>query len=294
MRRRQPLCAAVRRHCAEVAASARSVTIAVDALTELDGVAGLDPELHFLEGSTDEVARYVLVLDAINFGSGWFHTLRLPPHESGTDAITRALTEHARARGGTWSAAELRGLGAAEIAALLGQSPDHELMALYATGLNQLGGWLGDAGALDRIAAAGGSAERLAELLAAGMPFFDDVGYYKRAQIAANDLALAGVATFGDLDALTSFADNLVPHVLRCDGVLTYAPELAAAIDAGRLLVAGSREEHEIRACALHACELLSARLGVAPRTLDNWLWNRGQNPPYSQKPAHRTHTVFY
>ena len=74
------------------------------------------------------------------------------------------------------------------------------------------------------VADAGGSAERLAAALAEGMPFFRDEGFYKRAQIVANDLALAGVAEFEDLDRLTIFADNLVPHVLRVDGVLRYAP----------------------------------------------------------------------
>ncbi len=54
------------------------------------------------------------------------------------------------------------------------------------------------------------------------MPFFDDRGFYKRAQITPSDLALAGVAEFDDLDRLTIFADNLVPHVLRVDGVLRY------------------------------------------------------------------------
>ena len=44
---------------------------------------------------------------------------------------------------------------------------------------------------------------------------FADHGFYKRAQIVASDLALAGVAEFDDLDRLTIFADNLVPHVLR-------------------------------------------------------------------------------
>ena len=41
--------------------------------------AGLDPALHYLEGAPDEVARYVLILDAINFGSGWFAELGTTP-----------------------------------------------------------------------------------------------------------------------------------------------------------------------------------------------------------------------
>jgi len=125
------------------------------------------------------------------------------------------------------------------------------------------------------------------------MPFFDDRGFYKRAQIVPSDLALAGLATFEDLDELTIFADNLVPHVLRVDGVLSLRPELAALIDAGELLEPG-RQEREIRACAVHACELIAAELGVPPRVLDGWLWNRGQSPRYKALPRHRTRTVFY
>ena len=73
------------------------------------------------------------------------------------------------------------------------------------------------------------------------MPFFRDAGFYKRAQIVASDLALAGLAEFSDLDRLTIFADNLVPHVLRVDGVLRYHPDLAARIDAGELIPPGPR-----------------------------------------------------
>jgi Potential Queuosine, Q, salvage protein family len=288
------LCAAVREHCAAVAHSARWVRIDRDASIEPGGVSGLDADLHYLDAGPEEIARYVLVLDATNFGSGWFDTLRLPAGESGTSAITRALTAHARSRGGTWTAAELRDIDAATIAGVLGQDPAHELMGLYAEALRQLGGWLGDRGALDAIADAEGSAQRFAELLALGMPFFDDIGFYKRAQITANDLVLAGVAPFADADVLTVFADNLVPHVLRHSGVLEYAPELAALVDAGEPLAAGSPMEREIRGCAVHACELLADRLGVAPRLLDNWLWNRGDRPPFSELPAHRTRTVFY
>ncbi len=125
------------------------------------------------------------------------------------------------------------------------------------------------------------------------MPFFDDRGFFKRAQITANDLTLAGVAEFADIDRLTIFADNLVPHVLRVDGVLVYDDALAARIDSEELLEPG-REEREIRACALHACEAIAAELGVPPRILDMWLWNRGQEPRYKAVPRHRTRTVFY
>jgi hypothetical protein len=101
------------------------------------------------------------------------------------------------------------------------------------------------------------------------------------------------VAEFEDLDRLTIFADNLVPHVLRVDGVLRYDEGLAAHIDAGRLLPPGE-QEREIRACALHACELIAEGTGKPPRVIDMWLWNRGQAPRYKAIPRHRTRTVFY
>jgi hypothetical protein len=164
---------------------------------------------------------------------------------------------------------------------------------LYAEALRSLGGFLRDRTALDVVASANGSAEALAASLAAGMPFFDDRGFFKRAQIVPSDLALAGLASFDDLDELTIFADNLVPHVLRMDGVLRYDPELAARIDREELIAPGEQES-AIRAAAVHACELIAPRLGVPPRVLDTWLWDRGQEPRYKARPRHRTRTVFY
>jgi hypothetical protein len=125
------------------------------------------------------------------------------------------------------------------------------------------------------------------------MAMWNDRGFYKRAQILANDLQLGGVATFSDLDDATIFADNLVPHVLRCDGVLVYDPALAAHIDA-ELVLTSAEQEREIRASAVHACTLIAARLGVPERVLDMWLWNRGQDPRYKARPRHRARTVFY
>ncbi len=284
----------IRRSCEQVAARARWVTIDLDRLTTVEpGPAPeLDAERHYLEGTDENVAAYLLTLDTINFGSGWFPTLRKRPGCSGYFTVAWALTDHFRAEG-PWSNAELEALEPRELAAVLGQDPDHELMALYAEALHQLGQFLGERTALDVVAAAGGSAERLASALAEGMPFFRDEGFYKRAQITANDLALAGLTEFEDLDGLTIFADNLVPHVLRVDGVLSYHPELASRIDAGELIAPGP-QEREIRACALHACELIARDTGVPPRVLDGWLWNRGRLPRYKAVPRHRTRTVNY
>jgi hypothetical protein len=284
----------VRRSCAEIAASASSVRIDHARLEQVHPgpPPELDPEAHYLEGSREDVVAYLLTLDAINFGSGWFPTLRKRAARSGYFTIAGALADRFRQHG-PWSNEELRALDGPTVAAVLGQKPEHELMQLYARALRDLGAFLGERSAAQLVDGCGGSAERLAAALATGMPFFDDRGFYKRAQITANDLALAGVAAFDDLDRLTIFADNVVPHVLRVDGVLAYAPELAARIDAGELLPPGL-EEQEIRACAVHACEQIAGELGVPPRMLDVWLWNRGQEPRYKAFPRHRTRTVYY
>jgi len=289
-----PLTDEVRRTAREIAEGASFVSIDLNSLGGLDP--GPPPELdadrHYLEGSPEQVAHYMLVLDSINFGSGWFPTLRKRPGMSGYFTVASSLTDFWRSSGG-WSVDELRALSAEDVATVLDQDAGHELMTLYAEALRDLGHFLGARRALDRVAEADGSAERLASMLAAGMPFYDDAGFWKRAQIVPNDLAMAGVARFDDLDLLTIFADNLVPHVLRVDGVLRYDPSLAARIDAGELLPPG-REEREIRGCAVHACELLSDRLGMPPRQIDTALWTRGQAPRYKAVPRHRTRTVFY
>jgi hypothetical protein len=296
----------IRASCAAIAADARSVRIDRERLETLadqnPGVAipdpGLDPVRHYLEGAPEDVALYTLALDTINFGSGWFPTLtkRVDPASgrtvSGYFTVAWNLADHFRVAG-PWTAGDLRELRTERLAEVLGQRADHELMSLYAQALRELGRFLGTRATLDVIADAGGSAEELAIMLASSLAFYDDRGFYKRAQIVGNDLALAGVAGFRDLDALTIFADNLVPHVLRHEGILVYDQALAATIDAEQLLPAG-REEREIRACAVHACELLSARQKVPARVLDMWLWTRGQAPEIKARPRHRTRTVYY
>jgi hypothetical protein len=101
------------------------------------------------------------------------------------------------------------------------------------------------------------------------------------------------------MDHLTIFADNLVPHVLRLDGLLEYDGALLERIEQEHYIEADSPEEVEIRACAVHAVELLVEEVRrrgsyVNAMMLDQYLWNRGQLPIFKNRPRHRTRTVFY
>src|SRR3954468_4373470 len=153
----------VRRHCAEVAAGARSVRIDATALGAVEPAQPpeLDPLVHYLEGEPEDVARYLLALDTINFGSGWFPLLDKRPGLSGYFTVAWNMSDDWRARG-PWSAADLRATTTERIAEALRQKPGLELMSLFAQALREFGRVLGDRGALDFIESANGSAQRLA------------------------------------------------------------------------------------------------------------------------------------
>jgi hypothetical protein len=234
-----------------------------------------DDPAHHRRRTDAETLAYVLTLDAINFGSGWFPSLRKRPGCSGYFTVALALADRFDAAG-AWSAAELRGIDREELAEVLGQDPSAPevaaLLELYARALRELGTFL-------------------------------EVPFLKRAQITVADLRLAfagsGPGRFDDVDELTLFADNLVPHVLRLEGVLRYETGLLARIEAGRLLAPGSPEEVEIRACALHAVELMAAvtrehSRPVPPWRLDEWLWTLGQHPDRKASPRHRCRCSYY
>jgi hypothetical protein len=264
-----------------------------------------DPGMQLLKPDPEGRAAFVICLDAINFGSGWWPTIRKRPGLSGYSTIEAGLIERGEAAG-PWSAKELSALEAAQVAAVLGQDEDHPLMEQYAASLRDVGGHVlaehgGRFEAL--VEAAGGSAAGLAGLLAA-WDAFDDVStydgepvpFYKRAQIAAADVNRMGVAELHGEDELTAFADNLVPHVLRVDGILRLDRELEGRIDAGELLVHGSPEEVELRACAVHAIELLSTALDreLSPAQIDAALWNRGRARRYKSRPRPRCRNTAY
>lgn len=322
----------IRSACAEVAKRSRYVTLVEDRLASYARALPLQTRptydtVHHFVGSPEDTLAYIVTLDAVNFGSGYFPYMQKRPGMSGYFTVASSLKDHFDAHG-PLSAQGLRELDVAGCGGLFRQDLTDpvraELMQHFTRALNDLGNYLlerfsGSFTAL--VEAAEHSAERLATSLAE-MPYFQDVALYKglsvplykRAQITASDLALAldgeSYGYFRDLDKLTLFADNLVPHVLRLDGVLHFDEGLVERISAGKLIAAGE-DEVEIRAVALHAVERIVTLLrednpegtpenvglekeAITAQNLDVRLWNRGQDPRYKSQPRHRTRTVFY
>ena len=306
-----PLPDRVRTACAWVAAEAQSVRIKADAITgyaatlvEEPEVAP-DPHTQLREGDREQLAAFAICLNAINFGSGWWPTITKREGLSGYGTIAGGVTDRFR-EGGSWTAEELIAIDAQAVARVAGQDPEHPLMTQFAAALNDVGTHLRHqyAGSFERlIDATDGSAVALAGELAEWAAFADvstyggrPVPFFKRAQLAAADIDRAGVASFPDLHRLTAFADNLVPHVLRIDGVLRLDADFARRIEAGELLVHGSPEEVELRAGAVHAIESLAEAIGgrLSPAQIDAALWNRGRTPRYKAVPRPRSRNTAY
>jgi hypothetical protein len=313
----------IRSSCRKVADRARRIKIdrsripAYAASLPLGQVTNpqLDPGCHYL-GRQEDTVNFLITLDTINFGSGYFPHLRKRPGMSGYFTVASSLND-AYVKQGPLSARHLAEITVEECTRIFHQNPSNsiarELMQHFAVALNDLGRYVQsrfNGRFIDLIESAGSSAGRLVQMLKE-LPYFNDVAsydgaevlFFKRAQITAADLALAFDGRewghFEDLDRMTIFADNLVPHVLRIDEILIYEEDLVAGINDGRLIPAGSAEEVEIRACAVHAVELIKNHLAESGKTvsspaLDSFLWNRGQQPEYKAIPRHRTRCVYY
>ena len=264
--------------------------------------AGANGEPAPFADEAETAAAFAICMNAINFGSGWWPTINKRPGHSGYATMAAGVRDRFEAAG-PWSVEELEAMSAETIAEVVGQDPAHPLMPQFAAALRDVGShirsdfddrFLGSAEAAESIPA-------LAETFAAWTSFADvsqydgrRVPFYKRAQLAAADLHRAGVADLPGLDRLTAFADNLVPHVLRIDGILRLDPDLTARIESEELLEHGSPEEIELRACAVHVIELLAAASPLASAEIDSTLWNRGRGRGYKSLPRPRSRNAAY
>ena len=313
----------VRASCARVTNKADYVSINLELLHDYaetltqtpDDTPFYDTEHHFL-GNEAETVAYILILDTINFGSGYFPFLKKREALSGYFTVSTSLKDWFEQKGPP-TPEQLANLELHEVAAIFQQPLKHpgnkELMQLFTQALNDLGALLTqhyNSKYTTLIQKAEHSANTLGNQLLA-MPMFQDkslhkdqeVFFYKRLQITASDLALAlnnkGLGFFEDINEVTLFADNLVPHVLHVDGILKYEQNLEDRLKRNPFLEAGSQEEVEMRAVSIHAVELLTQHLQnqgnmFYTRDLDMVLWNRGLNQKYRDAPRHRTQSVFY
>jgi hypothetical protein len=330
-----PVCplSCVRASCLLALASSPHVTVDDAALRALSSALVASPPRALLEqpqpqalplawASEAEEVGTVLLLQLLNFGSGWREALHARGAGAGGAWETMLRGVVASHIGGArlWTAGGLCGASAASVAAAfeLALDADEEvspgirmavpgplapLARLVARALNEAGAalrnrgcddlaaWLAAGAAAEEAAAAssaggGGasagwrpSAAALVGRLAAAFPPFRDeqelargggaVRVLKKAQLAAAHLhrrfagRLPRQFGFHDVGALTLAADNVLPCVLRAEGVLRLAPDLAAAIDAGRALPPGDGEL-DLRAATIVVGERLCAAVRAA------------------------------
>ncbi|WP_299774894.1 queuosine salvage family protein [uncultured Tateyamaria sp.] len=273
------------------------------------------PEHHLLDQGEDTM-RFFVILDSINFGSGYFPFLDKDKGVSGYFTVARRLKSFCE-REGIPSSGELAQLDKKKCAAIFEQEIDSphmdELMQLFSLALRELGSWAtenfdGDIlGFLRKVESA-----EAAILSLMNMNSFRDVAYYhgfevpllKRAQIMLQDIKLAlpnhHLIQFHDMDDLTIFADNILPFVFSCDGLIKYHPWIEERISNEEIIGSGSSEEIEMRACSVYVAERVGEIINeelkpMSVRELDYVLWNRGQKLKKSTtSKRHRTRCIFY
>ena len=281
-----------------------------------------DTSVHY-EGTDEALANYILLLDSLNFcfwpdlgQPKWaieYHGQRLNGYQALAASLKRAIEQGTPVNEASWMAQAsledikgiFKGLDPGVTIPLLDKRLEH---------VNQTGRVL-----LDKfqgqfsiaLTSCQGSATALVNLLVENFPSFRDIHSWKgqevrilkRAQITDIDIYGSfggqGLGKFYDLDQLTVCADYKIPQVMRALGILEYAPELAQKVDHQELLPSGSREEMEIRVGMIWAAEYIRRQLEArhSPKLaleIDWFLWNLGQEPLPSEKPYHRTRTIFY
>jgi hypothetical protein len=273
-------------------------------------------DLHW-EGTPEQTANYLLLLDALNFcfwgKPRWRITYRGTRYD-GYWALAAALKRAIEGGLPLYDAGYLADLDAARLQRVFQGEHTIPLFGARLANAREVGRVLIECYGGEFVAAielASGSATRLVEIVVSSFPSFRDtveykgseVRFYKRAQILAGDLSGAfggtGLGNFTDLNQITAFADYKVPQVLHALGVLTYAPALGSLLDRQQEIPAGSPEEVEIRAATIWGVEEIRRQLAGLGQNWDayriDWaLWELGQHLPPGVRPYHRTRTIAY
>ena len=316
--------------CARVAAASPHVTVGTAEGVEADADAlrpptwdddGMDP------GGSEATATWLLTYNAVNFcywpdaGPRWWTVVdgRLAGRDDEALGIMAAFASALRGGAPLADPGWLASVDTAALSALLAPGPGAgalPLLDLRAAALRELGGaWGALGGPMGLLAAAGGSALRFTDLLAAASPTWEDeraspagpLSFRKRLYLCAAMLHAVGAARFpgdrrlqfSDIERLPVFADYRLPQILRDWRLLVLAPPLSARIAAGELLPAGSEEEVALRAGTVAAAEALRATLAARglPATslaVDHLLWRSAVARQDALPPFHKTRCTDY
>ncbi|XP_044266966.1 queuosine salvage protein [Tribolium madens] len=135
------------------------------------------------------------------------------------------------------------------------------------------------------------------------------IAIYKRAQILIGDIWACfhneGIGHFKDIDEITMFADYRIPQTLLYFGVFEYSEDLKKKLQDNKILENGEEDEVEIRACSIHAVELLKEHANkkltdkkINAILIDHFLWDfrREHNKEIVEKklPFHKTFSIYY
>lgn len=274
----------------------------------------IDPARRF-RGDAATTIDFVLMLDAVNFGSGWRDDLRREGSLAGDQrfysSIMEALDRYVD-QNGLPDARTLQDISISHLSEIFGLAADKPaastLLSLFQKSLKDYASYIldhHDGSGLRLIESCSGSAEKLVQSLSE-IPSYRDqsvykglrVPFYKRAQISAADLHYALESegpVFEDIDDLTAFADPALPQILNAFGVLSYSAHLQSMIDSKTELAPGSQEEVEIRAATIEAVEWIrKANPSMRVMDIDFALWNMAGAKDLKNRPRHITKTMSY
>lgn len=273
-------------------------------------------DFYFRGSDETSLVDYTFTLNALNFGSGLSSQWKDKRKKSGSSFkhIAQGLKDYAEA-GSPLGSEFAQQVTEDQLSSIIGIAPSMEIIPMFKKSLNELGDFTVSAfGSYSNLLSSLDSQKRgelLATTLLTNLPCYADVAEYhgekiyllKRAQILANDLYLAfqgfGPGDIKDVNRLTMFADNLLPHVFRVEGILEYDKALLDRINNGEAISKDSEEEIEIRATAVQVVEIMRQMFrakipNIFSAQIDWFLWEYAQQPKYKSLPRHRTATYFY
>lgn len=276
----------------------------------------LDTDHHFISGQPEADLSYIISLDSMNFGSGFQEQIKSEGYDQPEGfyfKVAGVLKAHYE-QNGALTANDLANMTALDIANLLGlpelsSNPySFRLASKYSSSVQEVGAYVNayhNGSFSEMIYACQGRAENFIHMLTRLATYNDSSSYrgqrvpfYKRAISCAADLQdlylSQGKTLFNDIGILPCLADCDIPHVLRLDNILKYDGELSDVIDSQSLIESGSAYEVELRACAVHAVEIMAAKSGRSAIEIDRILWHRAQEDAYKARAPHRCETKFY